>query len=161
MPVALTTVPAVLTALVALANTTLVGQGVTVFDGAPDVDNLPDEFLAVGFTRDEDEAAVDGTTNDSGNYTSSEAYDVHCILSCASGDTDASAVAVRRARCADLWSLFAIALRSDPTLGGVLIAGARAELGSWSWIYGPRARGGVYAEVEFDVTVNAAYLGMT
>lgn len=161
MPAALTTVPAVLSALVALAETTLSGQQVIVFDGAPDVDNLPNEFLAVGFTRDEDEAAVDGSTDDIGNYASSESYSVHCILSCGSGNANTTAVADLRARCTALWTPFAGALRGDPTLGGVLTGGGRATLGPWSWIYGPSSLGGTYAEVEFDVNVTADYLGMT
>ena len=156
MPALLTTVPDVLTALTRLGQATV--PGVAVYDGPPG-DELPDEFLAVGFSRDEDEAAVDGSTADEGNGLSSESYDVHCILSCASGDAGPSAVADRRARAAQLWSAYASALRADPTLGGVLVAGARATVGAFSWIYGPSSQGGVYAEVEFDVTVSAGYLG--
>jgi hypothetical protein len=166
VPNVLTTVPAVLTALVQLGQTTLAGQTgpkgglVTVFDGPPNTDSPPDEFLSIGFSRDEDDGAVDGDTTDEGNHTSSETYSVHCILSCATGDTHTGAVAERRARCNTLWALFAAGLRADPTLGGVLVGGAQATLSSWSWIYGPTT-GGVVSEVEFDVAVTAAWLGMT
>lgn len=157
MPTEVTTVPAVLTALVQLGQTVL--SEVKVYDGAPDVDNEPDEFLCIGFSRDEDDASVDGVSSDEGNHTSSEAYAVHCILSVATGDVEDGAVAARRARCATLLGQFAAALRADPTLGQVLVAGARATLGAFSWIYGPTAAGGTYAEVEFDVGVQASYLG--
>jgi hypothetical protein len=158
MPTALTTVPAVLLALVQLGEATL--PDVRVYDGAPDVDNLPDEFLCIGWTRDEDESAVDGDTTDEGNYSSSETYTVHCILSVATGDVETGAVAARRARVAELFSTFTAALRADPQLAGTLVAGASATLGSWSWIYGP-STDGTYAEVEFDINVTAGYLGMT
>lgn len=157
MPAVLTTVPQVLTALVALGGSTL--TGVKVYDGAPDDGDLPDEFLCVGFSRDEDDASVDGTTTDDGNRIGNETYAVHCILSVATGDTGAGQVAARRTRCAALFGAFATALRADPTLGGVLVAGAAATLGTFSWIYGPAAQGGTYAEVEFDVNVAAYYLG--
>lgn len=158
MPAAVTTVPAVLSALYQLGTATL--PGVEVYDGAPDIDNLPDEFLCIGWSRDEDDAAVDGDQSDEGNRTASESYQVHCILSVATGDTGTGSVAARRTRCADLLGLFAAALRADPSLGGVLVAGAAATLGSFSWIYGPSSQGGTYSEVEFDVGVQASYLGM-
>jgi hypothetical protein len=165
MPNVVTTVPAVLLALVQLGQTTLAGQTgpggdpVVVLDGPPDTDQPPPEFLSIGFSRDEEEGAVDGDTVDEGNYTSSESYSVHCIVSCATGDTHATAVAERRARCNTLWGLFTTGLRADPTLGGTLTGGGRAALGRWSWIYGPTTDGTV-AEVEFDVAVTAGYLGM-
>ncbi|GLW32272.1 hypothetical protein [Actinoplanes regularis] len=158
MPAAVTTVPAVLLALVQLGQTAL--TGVTVFDGAPDTDNEPAEFLSIGFSRDEDDASVDGDTTDEGNHMSSETYAVHCILSVATGDSATGAVAERRARCAELFGALAAALRADPSLGGALTAGGRATLGPWSWVYGPSSQGGTYAEVEFDVNVSAGYLGM-
>lgn len=159
MPAILTTVPAVLTALVQLGQTVL--PGATVYDGAPNVDNEPDRFLCIGFSRDEQESSVDGTTVDEGNHTSSESYAVHCILSVATGDAHTTAVAEARAACAALWSTFAAALRADPTIGGALTAGGTATVGTFSWIYGPSSQGGTYAEVEFDVNVAAGYLGMT
>lgn len=159
MPAILTTVPAVLAALVQLGQATLGAVGVTVYDGPPDVDNLPEEFLSIGFSRDEDDAAVDGTSSDDGNYISSEAYAVHCVLTVATGDVDVAAVTTRRARCAELFGLFATALRADPKLGGVLTAsGGTATLTSFSWIYGPSSDGS-YAEVDFDVQVAANFLG--
>jgi len=165
MPNVLTIVPTVLTALIQLAQTTMAGQvgptgeAVVVLDGPPNTESPPMEFLSIGFSRDEDDGAVDGDTTDEGNRTSSESYAVHCILSCATGDTHTTAVAERRARCAALWALFAAGLRADPSLGGVLTGGGAAVLSSWSWIYGPTTAG-VVAEVEFDVSVSASYLGM-
>lgn len=159
MPTLMTTVPVVLSALVTLGATAL--PGVQIYDGPNNEDNLPDEFLAVGYSRDEDESSVDGSLSDDGNYTASESYAVHCIISVATGDAHSSAVAERRTRCSALFGQFAMALRADPSLGGVLVAGAKATLGSFSWIYGPAAQGGTYAEVEFDVDVTASYLGMT
>jgi hypothetical protein len=159
MPAVVTTVPAVLNALVQLGGSAL--SGVQVYDGPYDEDNLADEFLCVGFSRDEDEASVDGNAVDEGNNTSGESYAVHCILSVATGDVETGAVAARRARCSVLLGLFATALRASPSLGGVLTGGAAATLGAFSWIYGPSSQGGSYAEVEFDVDVTASYLGAT
>jgi hypothetical protein len=134
--------------------------GVTVYDGAPLEDPQPFEFLSIGFSRDEDDASVDGNTVSDGNYVSNESYLVHCVLSVATGDVDSNAVSARRARCAELFGLLTTALRANPTLG-VLTAGGRADMSSWSWVYGPSVQGGTFAEVEFDVQVNAGYLGMS
>ncbi|AGL19502.1 hypothetical protein [Actinoplanes sp. N902-109] len=155
----LTTVPAVADALVLIGQTVFAGDDITVYDGAPDVDNLPDGFLAVGFTRDDDESGIDGSTTDDGNGLSSETYTVRCVLSVATGDTDRAAVAQRRARCAELYGRYAAAIRADPTLGGALQPGtAAATLGGWSWSYGPATKGS-YADIEFVVAVTAEYLG--
>lgn len=159
MPAIVTTVPDVLTALVAMGTAAL--TDVMVYDGPNNEDNLPDEFLAVGYSRDEDDASVDGAAIDEGNRTNGEVYAVHCIISVATGDVHDGAVAERRARCSALFGQFAAALRASPSLGGVLTAGASATLGSFSWIYGPSSQGGSYAEVEFDVDVTASYLGAT
>lgn len=160
MPAALTTVPAVLTALVQLAQT-VVPSMVDVYDGAPNTDAPADEYLAVGFSRDEDDASVDGDFTDQGNRTADETYLVRCLLSVATGDTEGTAVADRRARAAYLFGLFATAVRADPQLGGALTAGGTATVSAYSWIYGPAAQGGAYAEVEFDISVSAFYLGAT
>lgn len=159
MPAVLTTVPQVLSALVSLAGTAL--PGVQVFDGPNDTDSPPDEFIAIGFSRDEDDSSVDGGASDDGNNTASEGYSVHCIISTASGNTGPGAVAEQRARTATLFGQFVTALRAGPTLGNVLTAGARADIGDFSWIYGPSLAAGTYAEVEFDVNVVAYYLGAT
>ncbi|MDR7278932.1 hypothetical protein [Catenuloplanes atrovinosus] len=158
MPAAFTTVPDVLLALVQLGQTVL--PAVHVYDGAPESETDEDEFLSVGFSRDEDDASVDGESVDAGNRTSAETYAVHCILSVATGDSGPAAVADRRARCAQLFGAYASAIRADPSLGGVLVAGARADVASFAWIYGPTQTAGTYAEVEFDIAVQASYLGM-
>ena len=160
MPAASTTVPDAVTALLAVCTAALAGTGVEVIDGAPNADTPPDEFLSVGFSRDDEDAPVEGTTTDEGNYSSSEQYRIRCLLSTARGDTAAGAVAQARARCAHLHGLVAAAIRINPTLGGALTNGGRADVGGWSWLYGPTVDG-VVAEVEFDVIVNAYYLGMT
>jgi hypothetical protein len=159
MPAVLTTVPLVLNALVSLAEAAL--PGVQVYDGPNDEDNLPAEYIAIGYSRDEEDSSVDGGASDDGNRTASEGYSVHCIISTASGDTGGTAVRDRRARTAALFGQFVSAVRADPTLGGTLVAGARADIGDFAWIYGPSAAGGTYAEVEFDVNVVAYYLGMS
>ena len=158
MPMAMTTVPAVLSALVALGQAVL--PAVTVFDGAPDIDNLPDTFLSIGWSRDEDEPGVDGDLEDQGNYSASESYAVHCVLSVATGDTGGTAVADRRTEVMALWTAFGTALRADPSIGGALGPSiSRAVLGSFAWVYGQTAAGGTFAEIEFDIDVTAEYLG--
>lgn len=158
MPAILTTVPQVLLALIQLGKTVL--PDISVLDGPPDSDSPPPEFLSIGFSRDEDEAGVDGDTADEGNHVYSETYTVRCLISVATGDVDDGAVAARRARVAALFGTYATALRADPQLAGTLTAGGAAKLGRWSWIYGP-ASDGSYAEVDFDVNVAAGYLGMS
>jgi hypothetical protein len=159
MPAVLTTVPLVLNALVSLAGTAL--PGVQAYDGPNDEDNLPDEYIVIGYSRDEEDSSVDGGASDEGNGTASEGYSVHCIISTASGNTGNGAVAIQRARTAVLFGQFVTALRADPLLSGTLTAGARADIGDFSWIYGPSIAAGTYAEVEFDVNVAAYYLGAT
>ena len=158
MPNVVTTVPAVLTKLVQLGTATLAAQNITAWLGPAPAGELGD-YLSIGFSRDEDEAGVDGTTTDDGNRISSESYTVHCLLSLATGDVDPAAVAALLARADTAWTAWAGALRGDPTLGGVLTAGGMAVAGSWSWVFGPSAEGGVYAEVDHDVEVSAGYLG--
>jgi hypothetical protein len=158
MPLTVTTVPAVVDALVQLATTHLVG--VTVFDGPYNSDDIPDEFFCVGFSRDEEDASVDGVASRTENLMTAETYAVHCILSVATGDTDRAAIAERRTRCGTLFALFAVKLRSDPQLAGALQADGTATITDFSWIYGP-AETGSYAEIEFDVSVTAGYLGAT
>lgn len=160
MPITFTTVPTVLSALVAL-GTSVLPSTVRVFDGAPNTDDLPNEFLCVGYSRDEDDASVDGELADMGNRVGSEQYAVHCVLSVSTGDIDGQAVGDRRAQLSSLLGTFGQAVRSDPSLGSTLGTFGRATLGSISWIYGPSLQGGTYAEVEFDVNVVAEYLGMT
>lgn len=160
MPLLATTVPAVVDALVQIGRTYL--TDVTTYDGPPDTDNLADEFFCVGFSRDEDEASVDGSAGRGENLMTSESYTVHCILSVATGDTDDAAVSARRARCAALFAVLAARIRDDPALGGALQADGTASIGDFSWIYGQTNQGGgSYAEVEFDVVVTAGYLGAT
>lgn len=162
MPAVMTTVPAVLAALVTLGRAVL-PAGTEVYDGAPDVDNLAAQFLSVGWSRDEDEAGVDGDLEDQGNNSASEDYDVHCVLSVATGDTGGTAVADRRAEVMALWSGFGQAVRADPSLGGVLSPSSnRATIGSgFGWVYGQTAAGGTFAEITFDVSVHAEYLGQS
>src|ERR1051326_491190 len=131
MPLTLTTVPAVLAALIDLGASVL-PAGVVTIDGTPDTDNLPTEFLAVGVSRDEDEPGVDGALSDEGNGTASETYTVRCVLSTATGDTGTQAVRDRRTRTAALFSTYAGAVRADPYLGGVLVAGGRADIETYA-----------------------------
>lgn len=157
MPNIVTSVPAVVDALVALGRATM-PDGVEVSDG-PQAE-IPNEFLVVGFSLDPDEGNIDGSTADMGNNLAEETYTVHHLLSTASGDSDPAAAARARARVAQLFGLYAAGLRADPTLGGVLplAQGGDARMGRWSWLYG-RVETGVYASVEFDVEVHVPYLG--
>lgn len=159
MPNIVTSVPAVIDALVTLGRNTL-PAGVVVSYGPDTGTDLPDEFLVIGFSLDPDEANVDGETTDGGNNTASETYTVRHLLSCASGDSDPDAVRTRLLRVGTLFGLYAGGLRADPALGGVLplTGGGSAKMGRWSWLYG-RVENGVYASVEFDVGISQDYLG--
>lgn len=153
----MSTVPAVLLALVNLGRSSLPSD-VVVFDGPPTAP-LPDRYLSVGYSPDEDAAAVDGRipVSDSGMGFYNESYVVRCQLSVGTGDMTADATAAVRVDVANLLAAFNAALAADPMLGGVLTGGSRAAMGRYLWVYGP-VLDGTAATVEFDVDVDVTFL---
>jgi hypothetical protein len=137
-----TTVPAALTALVALAAAAL--PSVQVFDGPPTTD-LPDTYLLVGFA--EGGPAVTGQQITEGGGLTEEVYDIACQLSVYSGDTD---IATTRGQAAGLFDTLATALAGADKLGGAV---GFADLSGFDWTQDQASEGAV---VTVDFTVNCS-----
>jgi hypothetical protein len=112
---ALSTVPAVLEALVSTAAAAL--PGVAVFDGQPDRD-IPDECVVIGFTGNGLEAAVEDTrtVEEITRARDRERYEVFNLATSWLGEeTDMVAV---RLRAFALVDAIAARIAADHTLGG-------------------------------------------
>jgi hypothetical protein len=108
-------IPATIDALVAIFTAAL--PDVQVLDGPPNV-TLDSDFVTVGWSPYKD-TAVDATQQfvSLGTQRREEDFIIACYADSFSGDTGAS---VRRARVFQLVGVVEMALRADPTLGGVL-----------------------------------------
>jgi hypothetical protein len=148
------TVPAALAALVerlrcspALAGPTDSDPAVRVEDG-PWLDRPSEpDVIVIGWTPDEGQAVELTHTYDMGS--GGESYDVVCLASSWSGDTD---LAARRARADELVEAVRIELRADQTLGGVV---THAEITSQSWDQ-YQTSNGCEVPVQFTVHVEAS-----
>lgn len=141
----MSTIPAALTALVQLVTVSL--PGVRVEDG-PWL-NRPEEpdVVVVGWTPDEG-TAVEMADTIAGLGSSAESYDVTCLASSWSGETD---MAARRARVDAMVEAVRGGLRIDHTLGGVV---TRARVGTVS-LDQFQTDAGCEAAVVFTVRVDA------
>lgn len=123
----MTTVPAALLGLHAaatVATSTLPEPAVRVDDG-PWL-NRPEEqdVVVIGWTPDEG-TAVESTDAIAGLASSQETYDVVCLASSWSGDTN---LATRRARADSLVEAIRAELKTDRTLGGAVTRARLATL---------------------------------
>lgn len=123
----MTTVPAALLGLhtaATIATSTLPEPAVRVDDG-PWL-NRPEEpdVVVVGWTPDEG-TAVETTDAIAGLDSSRETYDVVCLASSWSGDTN---LATRRARADSLVEAIRAQLKTDRTLGGAVTRARLATL---------------------------------
>lgn len=114
----LSTVPATLTALVAVARAVL-PETVYVYDGQPDED-VPDECVVIGFTGDPLAAAVEDTRSveEITRAVDRERYEITSLATSWLGE-DASMEEVR-ARAYGFIDLIAARVAQDHTLGGVV-----------------------------------------
>lgn len=111
----ISTVPAVLDALVAL--TARVAPGVQVIDSQPL--EVEQDFIAIGFDEDgADAVEVVQTTGQLKGPRDREQYNVACLISAWSGDTDPKPV---RDRAFELAGLLNGGLKADPRLGGLVM----------------------------------------
>ncbi|MEV8636517.1 hypothetical protein AB0395_33205 [Streptosporangium sp. NPDC051023] len=147
MPQILSTVPAVLDALVAAARQVL--PNVQVLDGQPVTSTEPD-VIAVGFTGIPGEAAVQATEERAqmGIAPDRERYDITCLASALRGETDAQAV---RLRAFELLEAIRSELRRDPTLGGLVMSARLAVLS----LTAQQTSAGAEATVQFIVRIDA------
>jgi len=108
-------IPATIDALVSIFAAAL--PDVQILDGPPNV-NLESDFVAVGWSPYADTAAdAQQQFVSLGTQRREEDFTVACYADSYSGDTGASA---RRARVFQLVGAAETALRTDPTLSGVL-----------------------------------------
>ncbi|MEV0149105.1 MULTISPECIES: hypothetical protein [unclassified Nonomuraea] len=140
------TVPAALEALVAAGTRAL--PGVRVWDGYPLASDTT--MLCVGFTGQQDEAAVESTRTrqQAALEPEHEAYAVSCYLYVLKGDTDA-----RQTRQAlyELLDALAGELVADPTLSGAV---ARAQMSTES-LTQTQTDKGAQAELRFVILIDA------
>lgn len=116
-------IPAIVEAVVTVV-TTAVGSSAQVFDGA--WSTVPDgDYVAVGWTPDDQFASSAQTWAAQGNRSRDEAITVPCYIDSYSGDTD---VAARRTVAFNLLGLIETAVRADPTLGGAVPRSLPAEI---------------------------------
>lgn len=119
----MTSVPAALSALVAIAEQAL--PGVLVGDG-PWLQRPSDpDIVAIGLEDPDTARAVQFTEAFAGLDSTQESYDVMCLASSWTGDTD---MAARRARTDEMLEILRAALRADPTMGGVVMRARLATL---------------------------------
>lgn len=140
------TIPAAITALVALSTTAMAAfPGVQVFD-SDITDDVQKEYLGIAFPDSVDPSANPGVTFTQdwagiGGLRKSEEFDVRCQIGTWAGD---GTVGDRRARVFAMLAAFAAALRADPGLGGSISASGTAKVGPGQLIdadtqYGPTA----------------------
>lgn len=150
----MSTVPAALSALVALARSSpalaalrIPGQPAVRVEDGPWL-NRPTEpdVLCIGWEPDEGSAVEFAETYELDS--SMESYDVVGLVSSWSGSTDITAC---RVRADALLDAFRRDLMADPTLGGVV---ARAEVTSRSWSQFQTGQG-CEVPIEFTVHVDA------
>ena len=93
--------------------------GVQVFDGFPDTDATPAQFVVIGVPDPTDESAATSASSQQqwgpiGNRARDEEGDVFCVANVTNGDGSASAA---RASLKAILTAVESLLRTDPTLG--------------------------------------------
>lgn len=146
MPQSVSTIPAVLDALVAAARRVL--PGVQVVDGQPLA--AEQEIVCVGFTGEPGETSVENirTREQVTLDPDRESYEITCLAAVLRGETDAAAV---RARVYEMVSALASELATDPTLGGVC---GRTQLTTED-LAQEQTKQGAQAIVRFVISVDA------
>jgi len=144
---AVSTVPAVLDAIVAAVRAAL--PGVEVWDGQP-VKQTEDDVICIAFTGEPDEAAVNSTISleQMARDPARESYNITCLTSSWKGEADPKAV---RDRAYELVDGVATALATDQTLAGLVM---RAMLSTQAFAQAQTDRGAV-ATVQFVIHVDA------
>ena len=143
-------IPAVIDALVSTLTAAL--TGVKVYDGqwvtAP---NTTASFITVGWTPDGEGPTGQQTWAGIGNRARNEQIDIPCYADAYSGSTDTK---TRRDAALTLMASAENAVRTDPTLGGVLISPGLAEIGTYS-LREEQTESGLEVGVVFHITARA------
>lgn len=145
---AVSTIPAVLAALVAATRAAL--PELTVFDGQPDRD-VPDECVVIAFTGDGREAAVEDTRSveEMTRERDRERYEItNLATSWLGSEQDMAAVRLRAFSFVDA---VARSLAADQTLGGACMR-ARVSVAGLSQM---QTENGAVATVMWTVAVDA------
>lgn len=134
---------------------------VAVIDGPP-VGDLPDNYVAVGYSGAFAGTGFTGTTalavagrwgqSDVGNRIPFEDSEVQCECSTWSGDSDAGSMSRQRLRTRGVLNAMAAALAYDPTLGGLVKPPGYAALSSFRWLF-DQSREGAAVTVQFSVGI--------
>lgn len=150
----MSTVPAALSALVALARSSpalaalrIPGQPAVRVEDGPWLDRPSEpDVICIGWEPDEGEVVTFAATYDLAS--GQESYDVVCLASSWSGGTDLPS---RRARADALVEAVRAELMADPTLGGAV---TRAEVTTQSWAQF-QTSAGCEVPIEFVIHVEA------
>ena len=134
-------------------------RGVKVKDGPPTRDDLPSDYVAIGYAEDEDASAVEGSRVDSdwGNGIKEETFNVRCQISSFTGDQMERTLKLRRDRVTTLYGVLLSVVEGDSSLGGLIVGYGRAYVTEFSWRQEPYEDGTQVAAV-FDIVVNRAVL---
>ena len=134
---------------------------VEVLDGEP-ITDLPDNYVAVGYSAAFAATAFAGTTGVSvegartltelGNRQFGEQFTVDCEASTFTGDSDPGALSRQRRYTGGVLAAMWRTVEDDPTLGGIVTAPAFAAVTTFRWLT-DRSDAGVSATVSFGVAV--------
>lgn len=134
---------------------------VEILDGEP-ITDLPDNYVAVGYSAAFAATAFAGTTGvsvegsrihmDIGNRQFGEQFTIDCEASTFTGDSDPRALSRQRRYTRGVINAMWQTIEADPTLGGVVNAQAYAAVTAFRWLT-DRSDNGVSATVSFGVSV--------
>lgn len=151
-----TAIPAALAGLLAQIRSAVDLTAVSVHDGKPEGDILPD-WIAVGYNPTEGASAVDFAREwgGIGAQRVNEAFAIHCTLRCGGGDADDESELDYRTRAFDLLDLVIAAVAADYTLGASVREAA--VLGTGALEVADTSKGavaGLRFRVECEATIN-------
>jgi hypothetical protein len=129
---------------------------VTVYYGPTPVTDPPRTFVVVGYSEDEDQSAIVGSTERwGGEGVPAEDYSIACYISTWDGDSDD--LRPKLVECAAVYDILTAAVRADRTLAGAIQPPGLAEIGGFSWTL-DQLEDGAICQVEFQVRVVSAVL---
>jgi hypothetical protein len=129
---------------------------VTVYYGPMPVTDPPRTFVVVGYSEDEDQTAIQGTTERwGGEGTPAEDYAIACYVSTWDGDSDD--LRTKLTDTAAVYDVITAAVRADRTLKGAIQPPGLAEIGTFSWVM-DQLEDGAVVQVAFDIHVTSAVL---
>jgi hypothetical protein len=129
---------------------------VTVYYGPMVVTDPPRTYVVVGYSEDEDQSAIQGSTERyGGEGTPQEDYAIACSISTWGGDSDD--LRAKLTESAAVYDLLTAAVRADRTLSGAIQPPGLAEIGGFSWVL-DQLEDGAVCQVEFQIQVTSAVL---